>query len=52
LGIEFEARLALAQLDKKSGRETAARLEFASLERAARAKGFGLVAGKAAAARG
>jgi DNA-binding winged helix-turn-helix (wHTH) protein/tetratricopeptide (TPR) repeat protein len=51
-GIEFEARLALAQLDKKSGRETAARLEFASLERAARAKGFGLVAGKAAAARG
>lgn len=52
LGIEFEARLTLAQLEKKSGRETAARLQFASLERAARTKGFGLVADKAAAGRG
>jgi len=50
-GVEFEARLALAELDKKSGHGVAAQAQLASLERAANAKGFGLIARKAAAAR-
>lgn len=48
LGVEFEARLALAELDKKSGHGAATRAQLASLERAANAKGFGLIAQKAA----
>jgi DNA-binding winged helix-turn-helix (wHTH) protein/tetratricopeptide (TPR) repeat protein/TolB-like protein len=51
LGVEFEARLALAELDNKSGHGAAAQAQLTSLERAANAKGFGLIARKAAAAR-
>ena len=50
-GLEFEARLALAELEKKSGRETALQTELIALESGARGKGFGLVARKAAATR-
>ena len=50
-GIEFEARLALAELDKASGRGAVARTELAALENGARSKGFGLVARKAATTR-
>jgi len=51
LGVEFEARLALAELDNTSGHGVAAQAQLTSLERAANAKGFGLIARKAAAAR-
>ena len=50
-GVEFETRLALAELEKKSGHEAASRTELSSLETSARSKGFGLVARKAAATR-
>ncbi len=50
-GIEFEARLALAELEKKSGHVSASRTELAALESSARSKGFGLMARKAAATR-
>ncbi len=50
-GLEFEARLALAELDKQSGHDTAARAGLAALESSARSKGFGLMARKAAATR-
>jgi hypothetical protein len=51
VGIEFEARLALAELDKASGRGAVARTELAVLQNGARSKGFGLVARKAATTR-
>ncbi len=51
VGVEFEARLVLAEWEKKSGHGSAARTELAALESSARSKGFGLVARKAAAAR-
>jgi hypothetical protein len=44
--------LVTADLEKRSGHGGIAREQFASLERAAREKGFMLVARKAAAARG
>jgi DNA-binding winged helix-turn-helix (wHTH) protein/tetratricopeptide (TPR) repeat protein len=50
LGVEFEASLALAEMEVKSGHVAAAHTQLAALERAARGKGFGLIAGKAAAA--
>lgn len=50
-GVEFEARLALAELEKKSGHVSAPRTELAALESIARSKGFGLMARKAAATR-
>ena len=50
-GVEFEARLALGEVEKLSGQTTAARARLSFLERSARAKGFGLIARKAAAAR-
>lgn len=50
LGVEFEASLALAELDMKTGHAAAARTQFAALEKAARSRGFGLIAGKAATA--
>jgi DNA-binding winged helix-turn-helix (wHTH) protein/tetratricopeptide (TPR) repeat protein len=50
-GIEFEARLALAELEKKSGHDAASRTELTALESSARSKGFGLMARKAAANR-
>jgi hypothetical protein len=52
VGIEFDAMLATADLEKRSGHGGIAREQLASLERAAREKGFMLVARKAAAARG
>ncbi len=50
-GIEFEARLDLAELEKRSGHAAAARTQLAALESSARDKGFDLVARKAATAR-
>ena len=50
-GIEFEARLDLAELEKRSGHAAAARTQLAALESSARDKGFDLVARKAASAR-
>jgi tetratricopeptide (TPR) repeat protein len=50
--LEFEARLALAEMEKRTGRLSTAQAQLASLERVASAKGFGLIARKAAAARG
>jgi DNA-binding winged helix-turn-helix (wHTH) protein/tetratricopeptide (TPR) repeat protein len=50
-GIELEAMLAAAELEKRSGHTALAQTQLASLERAARDKGFALVARKAAAAR-
>jgi eukaryotic-like serine/threonine-protein kinase len=49
LGLELEARLALAELAKNSGQRATAQTQFASLESAARVKGFALIARKAAA---
>ena len=51
VGVEFEARLVLAEWEKKTGHDSAARIELATLESSARSKGFGLMARKAAAAR-
>lgn len=51
VGVQFEARLALAEWEKKTGHDAAARIELAALESSARSKGFGLMARKAAAAR-
>jgi eukaryotic-like serine/threonine-protein kinase len=50
-GVEFEARLALAELEKKSGHGATSRTELTALESSARSKGFGLMARKAAATR-
>ncbi|MBZ5706175.1 MAG: tetratricopeptide repeat protein [Acidobacteriia bacterium] len=52
VGVEFEAQLALAELSRKTGHYGAAQTQLAALEKAARAKGFGLIARKASAARG
>ena len=51
-GVELEAMLAVADLEKRSGHPALAQGQLASLEKIARNKGFGLVARKAAAARG
>ncbi len=50
LGLEFQTRLALAQLEKKRGRSAAAQSQFANLEASATAKGFGQIARQASAA--
>ena len=50
LGIEFEAGLALAELDLKSSHAGGAHTELAALEKAAHSRGFGLIAGRAATA--
>jgi tetratricopeptide (TPR) repeat protein len=47
---QLETRLALGEIEMKSGHVTDARAHLIALEKEARAKGFGLVAGKAAAA--
>ncbi len=49
VGIEFDCRLAIADSEKKSGNAAAAKAQFSALERDALAKGFGLIARKAAA---
>ena len=43
---QYEAELALAELDKLSGRAAIATKEFIALETNARAMGYGLIAGK------
>ncbi|MGB0011409.1 MAG: tetratricopeptide repeat protein [Candidatus Sulfotelmatobacter sp.] len=47
LGLEFETRLALAELRNREEQSVAARAESLSLENAARKNGFGLIASKA-----
>jgi tetratricopeptide (TPR) repeat protein/TolB-like protein/tRNA A-37 threonylcarbamoyl transferase component Bud32 len=51
-GEALEARLALAQTDLRSGKASAGRARLEELEKDAQAKGFLLIARKAAAARG
>jgi hypothetical protein len=51
LAIEFESRLAIAELERKSGNAAAAKAQLSALERDAHGKGFALIARKAAAAR-
>ncbi len=51
VAFEFDARLALAELEKNSQHIPLARTELTALETTAHAKGFDLVARKAAAAR-
>jgi len=50
--FELDARLALGQIESKSGRAAAGRARLESLERDAKAKGFLLVARKASSSRG
>jgi tetratricopeptide (TPR) repeat protein len=47
LELEFETRLAMAELRNRTGQSAAARAESLSLENAARKNGFGLIASKA-----
>jgi eukaryotic-like serine/threonine-protein kinase len=46
LGIELETRLRLAELKKKLGQRVEAQADLVALEKLARGKGFGLIAGK------
>jgi len=50
--VELDARLALAEIEMKSGQTAQARAHLTAIEADAKAKGYGLVARKAAAARG
>ena len=51
LGIDLETQLALAELKKKLGQRVEAQADLVALEKLARGKGFGLIAGKALSAR-
>lgn len=51
LGLQFEARLALGEIEMQSGKTAAGRARLKALEKEAAAKGFGLIARKAAAAK-
>ena len=51
MGIELDARLALAEIEIKSGQATTGRAHLAALETDAKAKGYNLIARKAAIAR-
>jgi len=51
VGVELDARLALAELEMKTGQATAGRVHLAAVEADAKAKGYNLVARKATAAR-
>jgi len=51
-GIALDARLALAEIEMKAGQITAGRAHLAMIEADAKAKGYNLVARKAAVARG
>jgi hypothetical protein len=51
-GIELDARLALAEIEMKAGQPTAGRAHLTAIAADAKAKGYILVARKAAAARG
>jgi DNA-binding winged helix-turn-helix (wHTH) protein/TolB-like protein len=52
MGIELDARLALAEIEMKAGQMTAGRAHLTTIEADAKAKGYNLVARKAAIARG
>ena len=52
LGIEFDARLALAESEMKAGQMTAGRAHLTAIEADALVKGYILVARNAAVARG
>ncbi len=51
VGIELDARLALGEIEMKAGQTTAGRAHLATLETDAKAKGYNLIARKAALAR-
>jgi DNA-binding winged helix-turn-helix (wHTH) protein/tetratricopeptide (TPR) repeat protein len=51
LGVELETRLRLAELKKKQGQRVEAQADLVALEKLARGKGFGLIAGKVLSAR-
>jgi DNA-binding winged helix-turn-helix (wHTH) protein/tetratricopeptide (TPR) repeat protein/TolB-like protein len=51
-GIELDARLALAEIEMKSGQMVAGRAHLATIEADAKAKSYNLIARKAASARG
>ena len=50
--LQFEAQLALYEIDLKSPRTATARIQLISFEKAARAKGYDLIARKASVLRG
>jgi hypothetical protein len=52
MGIELDARLALAEIEMKIGQTTAGRAQLAAIEADAKIKGYNLIARKAATARG
>jgi DNA-binding winged helix-turn-helix (wHTH) protein/tetratricopeptide (TPR) repeat protein/TolB-like protein len=52
LGIELDARLALAEIEMKTGQIMVGRAHLATIESDAKAKGYNLIARKAASARG
>ena len=52
MGIELEARLALAEMEMKTGQTTAGRAHLTAIETDAKAKGYNLIARKVAIARG
>ncbi len=47
VAIEFEARLALGEVERKAGQATKARATLNALAQEAKAKGFNLIAAKA-----
>ena len=51
MGIELEARLALAEIEMKTGQTTAGHAHLTTIEADAKAKGYNLIARKAATAR-
>jgi DNA-binding winged helix-turn-helix (wHTH) protein/tetratricopeptide (TPR) repeat protein len=51
-GVELDARLALAEIEMKTGETVSGRAHLAAIEADAKAKGYNLVARKAATARG
>jgi hypothetical protein len=51
-GIELDARLALAEIEMKSGQMVAGRAHLITIEADAKAKSYNLIARKAASARG
>ena len=47
LGLQFEARLALGEIEMKSGDRAAGQARLEALEREVTARGYGLIASKA-----
>jgi DNA-binding winged helix-turn-helix (wHTH) protein/Tfp pilus assembly protein PilF/TolB-like protein len=52
MGVELDARLALAEIEMKAGQITAGRAHLTTIEADAKAKGYNLIAHKAITARG